>query len=244
MIDTLKEIIAYTHALGFLELVKVTATPTSTELNSMAADKTVVLNSKFVQPVAELEGVFGLHDLGRLNTILGIPEYKDNASITVTKVNINGIDVPTGIAFSNANKDFRNEYRFMSQEVVETQLPNRTRRNIAWDISIQPSANAIQRLKFQSQAAGSSTGTFQARVDKRNLLFSLGDHSTHSGDFVFESNVAGSLKDPREWPLEHVKGILGLTGDKVLEISDEGAMQITVTTGQAVHQYTILARSK
>ena len=73
MIDTLKEVIAYTHALGFLELVKVVGTDTTTELNAMAADKTVVLNSKFVQPVTELEGIFGLHDLGRLNTILNIP---------------------------------------------------------------------------------------------------------------------------------------------------------------------------
>jgi hypothetical protein len=245
MIDTLKEIIAYTHALGFLELVKVTGTDTTTELNSMAADKTVVLNSKFVQPVTELEGIFGLHDLGRLNTILNIPEYKENANITVTKVDVNGTSVPTGIAFSNAKKDFKNEYRFMSQEVVETQLPHRNRKkNISWDVSVQPSMNAIQRLKFQSQAAGSATGTFQARVDKRNLLLSLGDHSTHSGEFVFESGVAGSLKDPREWPLQHVQGILSLTGDKVMEISNEGAMQITVTTGQAIHQYTILARSK
>ena len=53
--------------------------------------------------------------------------------------------------------------------------------------------------------------------------------------------VAGALKNPREWPLVHIQGILGLTGDKVLEITDAGAMQITVTTGQAVHQYTILA---
>ena len=244
MIDTLKEIIAYTHSLGFLELVKVVGTNTSTELNSMASDKTVVLNSKFVQPVPELEGIFGLHDLGRLNTILNIPEYKDNASITVNKLNVNGIDVPTGIAFLNANNDFKNEYRFMSQEVVESQLPPRTRKPISWDVSIQPTANAIQRLKFQSQAAGNSINTFQARVDKRELKFSLGDHSTHSGEFVFQNNVAGDLKNPREWPLQHVQGILGLTGDKVMEISDNGAMQITVTTGQAIHQYTVLASSK
>ena len=244
MIDTLKEIIAYTHALGFLELVKVVGTDTSTELNSMAADKSVMLNSKFVQPVPELAGIFGLHDLGRLNTILNIPEYKENATITVTTVDMNGTNVPTGIKFANANKDFKNEYRFMSQEVVETQLPPRTRKNIVWGVSIQPTANAIQRLKFQSQAAGNAAGTFLASVDKRNLMFSIGDHSTHSGEFVFESNVAGGLKNPREWPLQHVQGILGLTGDKVMEISDDGAMQITVTTGQAIHQYTVLARSK
>jgi len=244
ILDAMKEVIAYTHALGFLELVKVTGTDTATELNAMASDKTVVLNSKFVQPVQDLEGVFGLHDLGRLATILAIPEYKENATITVNHMTVNERTIPTGIAFSNANKDFKNEYRFMSQDVVETQLPPRTRKDIRWDISIQPSVSAIQRLKFQSQAAGNSNGTFQARMDHKDLVFSLGDGSSHSGEFKFHTDVKGNLKTPRQWPLAHVQGILGLTGDKVLEISDDGAMQITVTTGQAVHQYTILASIK
>jgi hypothetical protein len=244
MIDTLREIIAYTHALGFLELVKVTGTDKTTELNAMAPDKTVVLNSKFVQSIPELAGIFGLHDLGRLNTIINIPEYKENATITIKTATVNDVVVPTGIEFVNAANDFKNEYRFMSQEVVESQLPKRTRKNIVWDISIQPTDHAIQRLKFQSQAAGNTEGTFQAKVSNKNLCFSIGDHSTHSGEFVFHSGVAGTLKTPREWPLEQVQSILGLTGDKVLEISDDGAMQITVKSGLAVHQYTILASCK
>ena len=243
MIDTLKEIIAYTHSLGFLELVKVISTPTSTELQSMAPDKTVVLISKFMQPVPELEGIFGLHDLGRLNTIINIPEYRENATITVNHNNVDGINVPASLTFTNANKDFKNEYRFMSQEIVESQLPTKTCKSISWDISVQPSANAIQRLKFQSQAAGNSTNTFRAWVDKKNLLFALGDFSTHSGEFVFQSNVAGGLNKDRDWPLLHVQGILGLNGDKVMDISNAGAMQITVTTAMAVHQYIILGRS-
>ncbi len=244
MIDTLREVVAYTHALGFLELVKVIGTDTTTELNAMAADKTVVLNSKFMQPVAEFDGIFGLHDLSQLNTILNIPEYKENAEIKVNTENRNGSTVLTGISFSNDKHDFRNEYRFMSQEVVETQLPPRQRKDIAWDVSVVPTTSAIQRLKFQAMAAATSEGTFQARVDKKNLLFSIGDHSTHTGDFVFATNVAGTLKTQREWPLSHVQSILNLTGDKVLEISDEGAMLITVTSGLAVHQYLVLAQLK
>ena len=151
MIDVLKEVLAYTHGLGFLELVKVMATDTDFSINSMSSDKTVVLNSKFVHPVSELEGVFGLHDLGRLNTIISIPEYKENATIVVNHLKVNDKSIPTGLAFSNANKDFKNEYRFMSQDIVETQLPPRTRKNIRWDVTIQPTINAIQRLKFQSQ---------------------------------------------------------------------------------------------
>ena len=244
MIDTLKEILAYTHSLGFLDLVKVVGTETTTELNAMASDRTVVLNSKLVQPVTEFEGIFGLHDLSRLNTLVNIPEYRENATITVNHLKTADRLVPTGITFLNASKDFKNEYRFMSQEVVETQLPPRTRKDIHWDVTIQPSVCAIQRLKYQSQAAGSSASTFQAKVENKDLVFSLGDESSHSGEFKFRTNISGNLKTPRHWPLSHVQGILGLTGDKVLEISNDGAMQITVTTGQSVHQYTILASIK
>lgn len=244
ILDALREILTHTHGLGFLDLVKVTGTNKTTELNSMASDKKVVLNSSFVQPVTEFDGIFGLHDLGRLNTILNIPEYKENAFITITKMNSNGVDVPVGISFANASRDFRNDYRLMSKDVVETQLPAKTRKAIHWDVTFTPSQNSIQKLKYQSQAAGSSDGTFLARVDNGHLLFSIGDHSSHSGEFVFQQNVVGTLKTPREWPLTHVQGILNLTGDKVVQISDAGAMEIQVTTGLAVHNYTILSMCK
>ena len=244
MIDHLREIISATHNLGFLELVKVTGTDTTTELNSVAADKTVLLNSKFVQPHADFIGTFGLHDLDRLNTILNIPEYKENAVITVDKETRNGEEVPVGISFKNANGDFSNSYRFMSKELVETQLPSRSRKHINWDVTVQPTVQAIQRLKFQAQAAGSGEGTFHSKVSKNNLVFSIGDHSTHTGEFVFASGITGKLTGTKEWPLGHVQAILNLVGDKVMEISDAGAMQITVTSGLAIHQYTILAACK
>ena len=243
--DALHEVVAYSHALGFLELVKVDGTPKATTLTSIAADKTVVLNSQFVQPIPEFDGVFGLHDLGRLDTILGIPEYEKDATIKVTTQKVDGVDMPVSISFTNKDKDFSNDYRLMGKDLVETQLPSRNRKEIKWDVSFVPTQNSIQRLKFQALAAGSVDGTFQARTDeKHNLLFSIGDHSTHTGDFIFAAGVNGKIKTPREWPLAHVQGILNLTGDKTMDISDEGAMQITVTSGLAVHQYTILARSK
>jgi hypothetical protein len=244
MIDELREILSATHKLGFLPIVKIVGTPATTELHSIAPDKSVVLDSNLIQPVADFDGIFGLHDLGRLDIILNIPEYKDNAFVTVTKLDVNGRKVPTGISFENANRDFRNDFRLMSQDVVESQVPFRNRKDIQWDVTIQPTVNAIQRLKYQSQAAGSTEGTFSARTDKGNLLFSLGDHSSHTGEFLFADNVNGQLKTPREWPLMQVQAILNMNGDKVLKISDLGAMEISVTTGLAVHQFTVLSSAK
>ena len=243
MLDSLKEILTYTHQLGFLELVKVTGTDKETTLASMATDRSVVLNSTFLKPVKEFEGVFGLHDLGRLNTILNIPEYKENAFIQVNKTTVNRIEVPTEISFANAARDFRNEYRFMGADLIEAQIPSKKRREIKWDVTLVPTDNAITRLKYQAQAAGSTEQTFQARVEKGNLYFSLGDHSSHTGEFVF-AQVKGTLNTPREWPLPQILGILSLTGDKTMSISDDGAMEIVVTSGLAKHSYTILSQMK
>jgi hypothetical protein len=244
MIDQLKEIIAYTHALEFLNLVKVTGTTTSTELTAIDPEKSVVLYSKFNDVIPEFEGIFGLHDLKRLNVILNIPEYRENAFVQITKQVREGVDTPVGISFANAARDFRNDYRFMSQEIIEIQMPSKTRKPITWDLSFEPAQLSISRLKYQAAAASTAELNFQTIMKGNDLIFSIGDHSTHTGDFVFAHNVKGKLKSTKDWNLKHVLDILNLAGDKKVDISDHGAMQITVNSGLAEHSYTVLAVCK
>ncbi len=73
---------------------------------------------------------------------------------------------------------------------------------------------------------------------------SKGDHSTHAGNFVFQSGVAGQLKRAWAWPVAQVLSIMGLVGDKTMRISDDGAMQITVDSGLSVYNYILPAQSK
>jgi hypothetical protein len=242
ILDALQEILAYTYRLGFIELVKVTGTEKVTEFNAISDNRNVMLNSEFKKPEDEFIGIVGLHDLRRLDTILNIPEYKENAIIKTTKMVVNDENVLTGISFTNEAGDFKNNYRFMTREIVEAQLPSLVRKPISWDISIQPSQMAIQRLKFQSQAAGSDIKTFNIRTDKDNLIFSLGDVSTHSGSFIFSSDIHGKLSESC-WPLLEVEKILNLPGDKIMQLSNMGVMEIQITTGLAVHSYTIRASS-
>lgn len=238
MIDYLKEILAHTHTLGFLELVKVEGTTDTTGFISVSTDRNIHLSSKFNTVLPEFTGVFGLHDLGKLNTIVNIPEYKENASITFTTQDGN----PSGIVFQNSNKDFKNTYRFMGRELVEQSIQTRTRKTIPWDVTIEPTLGSIQRLKFQSQAAGSSITTFKAWTDNNALKFSLGDiATTNHGEFSFATNVSGKLTNVYEWPLQQIQSILNLVGDKTLRIFDGGLMEIVITTGLANHQFSIRA---
>jgi hypothetical protein len=75
-------------------------------------------------------------------------------------------------------------------------------------------------------------------------VFSFGDASTHAGEFVFEANVDGKLKQTWSWPVIQVMSILALSGDKTVRIADVGAMQITVDSGMAEYHYILPAQSK
>ena len=116
MKDYLQDIVQHTHGLGFIDLVKITGTAEETRLDAMDLEnRTVVVMAKFKNPVPEFVGTFGMPNLGKLNIILNIPEYKENASITVTQKESGELD---GINFVNKTGDFRNDYRFMSAGIV------------------------------------------------------------------------------------------------------------------------------
>ena len=53
MKDILQDVVAKTHSLGFLSLVKVTGDDTSTTVESMAEDRSVILSANTKEKVAE-----------------------------------------------------------------------------------------------------------------------------------------------------------------------------------------------
>jgi hypothetical protein len=93
-------------------------------------------------------------------------------------------------------------------------------------------------------AANVEEANFQAKTENGDLKFFFGDHSTHSGAFVFHPGVNGNLKRAWSWPAKQFASIMDLTGDKTVQISDDGAAQITVDSGLAVYKYILPAQSK
>lgn len=239
MKDYLQDIVQHTHSLGIIDLVKIVGSDSSTLIEAVGEERTVIVQAQFHNPVPEFIGTFGMPNLGKLNTILNIPEYKDDAKLTITKKE----DSPTGIHFENSAGDFKNDYRFMSAEIVNDQLKTVKFKGVRWGVEIEPSVAAIQRLKFQAQANSGET-TFIAKTENNNLVFYFGDHSSHAGNFVFAHDVAGSLSKAWSWPLSAVISILSLSGDKMIRFSDEGAVQITVDSGLAIYNYILPAQTK
>ncbi len=243
MKDILQDLVAHTHALGFIPLVKITADNKETLIESMAEDRSVIISAKTKTPVQEFEGVFGMPNLNKLDIHLKCPEYKEKAKITVTVASRNGEDIPTGLHFENEAGDFENDYRFMSTEIINEKLKSVKFKGATWNIEFEPTVTSIQKLKFQANAH-SEEPVFQVKTDNGNLVFSFGDASTHAGEFVFQAGVTGKLKQAWAWPVVQVMSILNLAGDKTIKIADAGAMMITVDSGLAEYDYILPAQSK
>jgi len=248
MKDILLDLVDHTAGLGFIENVKVTGTDAETSFEAMDPDRTVILNAKTTNPVPELIGEFGMGNLGFLNGIVNLDGYKaDEAVINVNTRERNGQVAPDSLTFEDqyGNTD---QYRFMSKEVVEQQLKTVKFRGVNWNVSFEPSKVSVQEL---SQIAGiyiSIEPTFSVRTDNGNLVVGVGtdDGSGHVGKRIFARNVDGELKQNWSWPLHQVLTILklGMSGACVMNISDQGALQISIDSGLAVYNYILPAMNK
>ena len=242
MKDILQDIVAHTHALGFLSLVKVTS-DSDTSVESMADDRSVILSGAIHTPVAEFTGTFGMPNLEKLALHLKNPEYQKDAKLDVVTADRNGEVIPTHIHFENAAGDFQNDYRFMNKAIIEEKLKTVKFKGAAWNVTFQPSMASIARMKLMS-AAHTEEPTFNVSTNDGNLTFSFGDASTHAGEFVFQHGVEGSLQHTWSWPVAQVQSILNLDGDVTMSISDQGAMMISVDSGMVKYDYILPAQSK
>ena len=240
MRDYLLDLVEHTYDLGCIDLVKIVGDTSKSEIVGLAEDLSVVIRGNFHNPVADFVGTFGMPNLGKLKTLLNLQEYREDAKLTITK---RADGEPDGIAFENKIGDFKNNYRFMASGIVNEKLKTAKIRPVTWHIEFEPTNAAIQRMKWQ-MSANAEELNFQAKTENGDLKFFFGDHSTHSGNFVFHPGVSGQLKRAWSWPAKQFVSILDLTGDKKVRISDDGAAEITVDSGLAMYQYLLPAQSK
>lgn len=243
MKDHLLDIVQHTNNLGFIDAVKIINENNTTKLEALSEDRSVVVQGEFKEPMPVGDFTFGMPNLSKLNTILNLPVYQENAKITVEEVERNGEKMPGGLHFENEIGDFKNDYRFMTKELADERIKSVKFKGVKWDVEFSPSAASIQRFKFQCQANAEET-VFLVKTDNGDLKFEFGDHSTHSGNFVFQHDVDGKMSRNWCWPIKEVSSILNLPGDITMRFSDEGAAEISVDSGLAVYNYLLPAQSK
>ena len=243
MKNNLQDLISHTSQLGFIDLIKVTGTDKETALAATAEDRTVIVSGKFKNPNSEFIGSFGMPNLGKLKTILSFDEYDETSTISMTYQNKDGVDLPSAIHFETSTGDFVNDYRLMSKEIVEEKVKPVKFAGATWNVDFEPKVANIQRMKKQASANNEET-TFITKTDGTDLKVFFGDVSSHSGNFVFESGVSGTLSRGWGWPVKQFLAIMDLHGDKHIYISDQGAMKITVDSGLAEYEYLLPAKQR
>ena len=245
MQDYLKDIVAHTQALGNIDLIKITGDQNETLINSISEDRSVILEAKLKTAHPDFIGTFGMPNLGKLKTILGIDEYRENAKITVnTQTDSEGKVVPSGLHFENAAGDFKKDYRYMTEGVINDKLKAVKFKGVQWNIAFEPTVQNIQRMRFQA-AANSEETTFTAKTENGDLKFFFGDPNSHAGNFVFQAGVQGQYTKPQfHWPVSTVLGILALPGDKKFHMSEQGASMISVDSGLVEYNYILPAQTK
>lgn len=244
MKDILQDIVAHTNKLGFLNIVKVTGTKDKTLIDSMADDRSVIMYAETKTPQTDMQGIFGMPQLEKLRYLVDGKEYQEDATIEVVTANRNGETLPIGLHFENKDGDFKNDYRFMNQAIIEEKLKTVKFRGAVWHVEVDPTVNAIQRFQFQAGANTEHT-TFLAKTDGDKLVFTFGDASSHGGEFVFATGVTGKITKAWTWPINNVLSILKIAdgNNTKMSFSNDGAMQIELDSGLATYKYIIPANA-
>ena len=244
MKSILQDIVAHTNKLGFLNIVKITGTDQKTSIDSMADDRTVIMYAETANPYPDMIGTYGMPQLEKLRYLLDGKEYQDNAKIEVVTAERNGETIPVGLHFENKDGDFKNDYRFMNQDIINEKLKTVKFRGVNWNVEVEPTVSAIQRFQFQAGANTEHT-SFLAKTDGDKLTFTFGDLSSHGGEFVFATGVTGKLTKAQTWPVTQVLSILKIAdaNNAKISFSDQGAMQITLDSGIATYKYIIPANA-
>ena len=240
MRDCLLDLVQHTYDLGCIDLIKIVGNENTTQIEGLAEDLSVIVKGEYKNPVPDFVGTFGMPNLSKLKTLLNLQEYKEDAKLTITRKTPTE---PDGIDFVNKTGDFKNNYRFMASGVVSEKLKTARMKSVPWHIEFEPAVASIMRLKMQ-MSANAEEPNFQVKTDGTDLKFYFGDHSTHAGNFVFQSDITGQLKRAWSYPAKQFASIMDLVGDKTIRISDDGVAQITVDSGVAVYNYLLPAQSK
>ncbi len=243
--DTLKDVLKHTHSLGIFEMVKITGTLQTTEVETVDADKTVIFKGKTVKPVPDfVDNTVGLSRMSVLDGYLKFPGFDDaEATVKVITQDRNGATVPTEVSFV-AQDGTDATYRFMLADVVNAQLKNIAFKGADFDVNIVPTQKNLKDLAYFNSVLSQFESTFSPRTEAGKLYFHIGDKGGDRTKILVAEGVEGEIAHEFRWPLDIVLKILRLgdSANVVLSINAKGLLQIVVHSG--VGEYTYLLPSK
>ena len=245
MKDYIKDLTTYVTSTGFFDKIKVSAGKKEIIVEAMEREKEVILKGKFLAPLDDLQGEFGLSNLNLLQTIASDPEFAMTESvITIDYESQNGQKSPSTLTYVNRSES-ELHYRFMSKQLVPDQPKFAEPK---WDIVVNPTKANIQQFIWAANGLSTYEQYFIPAVKDKNLRFYIGEDgsATQRGGVVFASNIDVPFQSDHKWKVSLVQSLLkhAETTDCEMAFSVKGAIQITLNTGLAEWKYIIPAKIK
>lgn len=246
--EVLTDILAQTHGLGFIEMMKIDSSATETTIAAINDDKSVVAYGTLNSPLTELDGVVGLSRMAVLQGYLKFEHFNGpNSTIEIKTTQRDGAEVPTEISFSGPD-GHASSYRFMHKDVVEEQVKVPNFKGASWDVVIAGSDEIMKDLSYFNSILGAFEATFTAKTDANgDLNFYIGSGPTDRATVPVAKNVNGTLTGNLTWPLVETLAILKLASkadDCILSFSNKGVLKIEMETSIGSYEYLLPARSK
>ena len=243
MKDYIQDLTKYVVSTGFFDKIKITADQKAIKVEALEKEKEVVLKGSFTNPMAEMDGEFGLSNLSLLGHIASDSEFNSKDSTVEIKYETkNGEKVPTELAYQNKSKSYIN-YRFMSKQLIPDQPKVM---EPAWDVTIKPSKSNIQQFGWASAGLGAYEQYFIPKIQDGQLKFFIGeeDAASQRGGVVFATDLTEKFEAQHKWKIAQIMAVLKLseTADCEMSFSSKGVIQITLNTGVGTYRYIFPAK--
>jgi hypothetical protein len=241
--DYIKDLTTYVTPTGFFDKIKISASNKEILVEALEKEREVILKGKFSQPLAELEGEFGLSNLSLLQTITSDQEFANSETkMTVTYETKSAEKVPTELAYQNKSKSHIN-YRFMAKQL----LPDQPKfHDPKWDVVITPSKASIQQFSWAANGLSAYEQYFIPRIVDKELKFFIGEDNaaTQRGGVVFASDRTEVFDSDHKWKIVQILAVLKTADscDCEMAFSTKGAIQITLNTGVGTYRYIFPAK--
>lgn len=244
LLDSLKDIVKHTSNLGFIDMCKLIGTATDAKIETIDADKSVVIFGSMYQPIAGIESTVGLSRMGVLKGFVDFPPFaSDKATVDVVQETRGAVTAPTEVSF-NSGIGTKAVYRFMSETMINEQVKVPPFKGATWDVTIVPEKAKLTELTTFAGILGGFEKRFTVSTVSGSLIMSIGTGPTDRSTVTFAENITGVLKHQWSWPLAQVLAILKLSDSSAsttVQFSDMGALKIEIDSGIGKYSYILPA---
>lgn len=241
--DYVQDLVKNVISTGFFTKIKITASANDILVEAMEENKDIVLKGKFLNPIPDIKGEFGLGNLSLLSHMISDNEFSSpdtKLEVVYDKSN----NTPVEFSYENKSKSYIN-YRFMSAKLVADQPKFAEPK---WDVVIKPTRNNIQQFNWAASGLAAYEQYFIPEIQDGKMKFFIGEDggSNQRGGVVFASDLTEKFDGNFKWKISHIQPVLKLVDstDCEMAFSNKGAIQMTINTGIGSYRFIFPAKAK